>query len=119
MTQNASMEYVKTRRRGAFPNRIDPWAEDGRYFQQIHSGMIHEMQRQLQDELNVRNYEIGKEASLQVFARREPDLHIHDTVDREPFPLSYDSAAASLQVEPGTTVADIDSELEALTMLRG
>lgn len=116
MHRRFSPAYIQHRQRGAFPGAVDPWAEDAHYFQQIHSGMIYALQDQLQDELNARGYQVGKEASLQIFAvNRKPDMFIVDTLaEREPFPLDYDAVAAALHVEPGTAVLDSDADMEAL-----
>jgi hypothetical protein len=49
MSNTFSPEYIRLRQQGAFAGRIDPFAEAGRYFQQIHSGMINHLQDQLQE----------------------------------------------------------------------
>ncbi|MEO1441346.1 MAG: DUF4058 family protein, partial [Chloroflexota bacterium] len=115
MTQRHSPAYIQHRQRGPFPGHIDPWAEAARYFQQIHSGMIHNLQDQLQDTLIALGYQAGKEASLQIFASRQPDLYIQDTLpERESGEWDYETAAASLEVEAGTAVLEDQPEIEAL-----
>ena len=115
MTQR-SPEYIQHRQQGAFPNRIDPWAEAGRYFQQIHSGMINQLQDQLQDDLNARDYQAGKEASLQIFANRQPDIFVQDNQSprRQATTWDYVGIAESLDVSAGIAVTDEEPELEAL-----
>ncbi|MDZ4769047.1 MAG: DUF4058 family protein [Chloroflexota bacterium] len=72
-----SQQYADHLKKGAFPDRIDPWAEAPRYFQQIHANMIGNLQQVLNDELERRGYTVGREVSLQVLENREPDLHIY------------------------------------------
>lgn len=111
-----SQGYIQHRQRGPFPGHIDPWAEAGRYFHQIHSGMINHLQDQLQDDLNALGYQAGKEASLQIYANRKPDLYIQSMQrPQRPAPeWDYATAAAAIQVEPGTTVMDELPDLDAL-----
>lgn len=115
MTQR-SPEYIQHRQQGAFPNRIDPWAEAGRYFQQIHSGMINQLQDQLQDDLNARDYQAGKEASLQIFANRQPDIFVQDSQSpsRQANVWDYVGVAESLDLSAGVAVTDEEPELDAL-----
>lgn len=63
-------------RAGPFPNRVDPWAEQGRYFQQLHAQMIGRLVSDLNDRLLPDGYFAGQEASLQIAAGREPDLYV-------------------------------------------
>ena len=111
-----SPEYIQFRQQGAFAGKIDPWAEAGRYFQQIHSGMIHQLQDQLQDQLNALDYQAGKEASLQIFANRQPDIYVQDNQQpvRETQDWDYVAVADELQVEAGVSIIDETPDLEAL-----
>lgn len=115
MTQRSS-EYIQHRQQGAFPNRMDPWAEAGHYFQQIHSGMIYQLQAQLQGRLNALDYQAGKEASLQIFANRKPDIYVQDNQQpqRKSTEWDYVAVADELEVEAGVTIFDETPELEAL-----
>jgi hypothetical protein len=105
---------------GPFPRRIDPFAEAARYFQQIHSGMIYELQQQLRRPLYDRGYQIGKEASLQVVARREPDLFVREQQPgREPADaVDYPTMAQQLDLSPGTYLFDDEVEEDALVIKR-
>ena len=116
MSTRYSMAYVRHLQQGPFPGQIDPWAEAGRYFQQIHSGMINRLQDHLQDELNMRGYQVGKEASLQIFGHRKPDLYVQSaSSERQPgTDWDYAAVAAALEVEAGVSVLDEEPELEAL-----
>lgn len=111
-----SPEYIQLYQQGAFPGKMDPGVENARYFQQLHSGMINSLQDQLQDDLMARGYQAGKEASLQIYAGREPDLFIEriTSSDMPATTWDYDSAAAAIALEPGTQVATSEQELEAL-----
>jgi hypothetical protein len=62
--------YTRLLRRGPFPGRIDPFAEDDRYFNQIHSGMINAIINQISEPLLQRGYILSKEASLQSTGNR-------------------------------------------------
>ena len=115
MSERYSMEYVRHQQRGPFTGQIDPWAEDGHYFQQIHANMISRIQDQLQDELNERGYKVGRETSLQVFANRKPDIYIQRPLTKQPpAQMDYVTIAAELAVDPGTRVLDEEPELDAL-----
>jgi hypothetical protein len=43
------MSYREVLKNGPLPEAIDPWAEIGTYFHQLHFGMIEWMVQQLQD----------------------------------------------------------------------
>lgn len=94
-------DYITLLTQGPFPNRIDPWAEVGYYFQQIHSGMIHELLEQLQPRLLPRGYVAGREASLQIAEGREPDIYVQRSMDAPPRTFDYDLAAAEVLAQPG------------------
>lgn len=111
-----SPEYRELYKRGPFPGQIDPWAETGRYFHQIHGGMIDELQDMLQDTLIEMGYQVGREASLQIVTTRQPDLY----VERVEHPKTlqtrwdYETAASEILMEPGTAILEYEPELSAL-----
>jgi hypothetical protein len=109
-----SEAYVQLLTRGPFPGRIDPWAEAGRYFQQIHSGIINHLLIQIQNPLIEMGYLVGKETSLQIAENREPDVYIRHSqpYSKERSEWDYTSAAAAVMAEPGLQ-AEMP-ELEAL-----
>lgn len=43
--------YIDLLESGPFPGRLDPWVEDAHYFEQIHSGIIHQLLHQTRREL--------------------------------------------------------------------
>jgi hypothetical protein len=103
--------YLEMLERGPFPGRIDPWAEAGQYFQQIHSGMIEAFIQQLQPQLLRLGYLIGKEASLQITTHVEPDIFIQRALDapRPAAKWDYALAAEETLAEPGVMItAEID-----------
>lgn len=110
-----SKAYVQALTQGPFPGRIDPWAETGRYFQQIHSGIINHLLIQIQNPLIEMGYLVGKETSLQIAENREPDVYIRHS---QPYTREqvgewdYTSAAVAVEAEPGLQ-AEMP-ELEAL-----
>jgi hypothetical protein len=111
-----SAAYVQHRKRGPFPGRIDPWAEVGRYFHQIHAGMIGDLLTQIQDPLIELGYEAGRETSLQILERREPDIYVHreeSTVASVP-PWDYPQAAQQVLAEPGLAIDFELPELDAI-----
>ncbi|MDX1990739.1 MAG: DUF4058 family protein [bacterium] len=108
--------YVQHLLRGPFSGRVDPWAEAGRYFQQLHSGLIQQLQSALQADLVARGYQAGKEASLQIYANRQPDIFITGNKQSAPRQWDYETAAAEVLVEAGTRIAPDAPELEALTI---
>lgn len=111
-----SPEYVKHLQQGPFFGRIDPWAEDAHYFHQIHGTMISNLLDQIQEDLMVRGYVAGREASLQIVAKRDPDIFVEDAnpIRNESPRLSYSAIAAQLEVETGTAIIDEDIELDAI-----
>jgi hypothetical protein len=106
--------------RGPFPGTIDPWAEAGRYFQQIHAGIIGSFLETLQQPLLKKGYLASRETSLQVAERREPDIAIQ--LDEETSKIGkrwdYVATAAALLVEPGIAVSWETPELEAVYIKR-
>jgi hypothetical protein len=102
-----SPEYLALLEKGAFPNRIDPWAESGRYFQQIHSGIIGHLLKQIRMPLLALGYVAGRETSLIVLERREPDIYVRLFEDAPPKPrqtLNYPAAAAQILAATGFSV---------------
>jgi len=108
-------EYVALLKKGPFPGRIDPWAEAGRYFQQIHSGMIENFLGQIQEPLMEMGYWAGKEVSLQIMEGRQPDVFVQrSTLKAEKLrEWDYATAAAEVLAEPGV-VAENSLELQAI-----
>jgi hypothetical protein len=98
--------YIQQLRRGAFAGRIDPFAEDARYFQQLHSGMIGALLNQMGDALLTAGYIGSKEVSLQIVSQREPDISIERISSFTPAILDMDYAAAATAIlaEPGLEV---------------
>lgn len=111
-----SAAYRDHYKRGPFPGRVDPWAEAGRYFQQLHAALIGSLMDQLQDPLIEMGYSIGRETSLQVTEHRKPDLYIEQNGRQEvPNPTwHYAQAAQALLVEPGVAIEEQGFELEGL-----
>jgi hypothetical protein len=103
--QRYSPAYLEHRKRGPFPGQVDPWAEAGRYFQQIHAGMIGHILEQIQDSLDQLGYVAGRETSLQIAEGREPDVYGYQKREK-PDPSGgywdYAAAAAEVLAEPGT-----------------
>lgn len=110
-----SPQYVEHLKRGPFPGRIDPWAEAGHYFQQIHSGLIDALIAQLDPQLVEMGYIVGKEASLQIAEGREPDIYIQRAMDAPALDIrwDYELAASEVLAEPGI-VAEADVDLQAI-----
>jgi len=79
--------------------------------------MISAMLEMLQMPLMERGYVAGRETSLQIAARREPDVYIRREDRPSPPDLSwnYEIAAAEVLAEAGTLVAAED-ELDAVTI---
>ncbi len=122
-TQGKSMDskpysdaYVQHLTRGPFPGRVDPWAEAGRYFQQIHSGIIIDLMSQMGPELIQLGYIASKETSLQIVALRKPDVSVQITREQieEKKHFDYAEAATAVLAEPGFAVEIETSELESI-----
>lgn len=100
---------------GPFAGRTDPFAETGRYFQSIHSGMIEQFIIQMQDELLDKRYLVGKETSLQIAEGRQPDVfierHIPSTDNINTW--DYVALAEAIEAEAGVAV-DEDNDIQAL-----
>lgn len=110
-----SSEYIHKRKVGPFPNHIDPWAENGRYFQQIHAGMIGALLEQIQDPLESLGYVAGRETSLQIAEHRQPDIYIQNPTTK---PIQnptwdYAQAAQDILAEPGISI-DLADNTQAL-----
>lgn len=115
-----SEAYVQCLVAGPFPDRLDPWAEVGRYFHQIHSGIIHQLVSQIHPTLIRLGYSIGTETSLQVMQGREPDLFVYRP---EPSPAitlwDYSAAAATVEAAVGIAIDEAVPELEAIAIHEG
>lgn len=110
-----SEAYVEHRKRGPFPGRIDPWAEVGRYFHQIHLGIIGSLLSQIQDPLLRLGYEAGRETSLLILERSEPDIFIHRAESTIPaLNWDYSAAAKTVEASPGVTVERPESDQQAI-----
>lgn len=107
----AYRDHIK---KGPFPDRCDPFAESGRYFQSIHSGIIDHLIIQMQDTLLDKRYLIGKETSLHAEGR-QPDVFIERQPTQRDQPITWDYAALAekVQAEPGIAV-DAESDLQAV-----
>ncbi len=106
MTVESYRELLKA---GPFPGRIDPWAEVGHYFQQIHAGMIAFCLEQIQDSLLALDLLASTQSSLQEtnvwhFMRHRPKLSN----------WSYADAAAELGIDPGIPLYPDDHEPHAI-----
>ncbi len=107
--------YVQQLKTGPFPGRVDPWAEAGRYFHQIHGSMIDHLVDQMQDVLLEKGYIAGKEVSLQIVEGRQPDIFVsreQDVTTRSTW--DYEAAAMEILMEPGTAILSSESELHAI-----
>jgi hypothetical protein len=90
---------------GPFPEQIDPWAEAGRYFHQLHAGLIAEILRTARAPLQRMGYLIGQETSLQVTDGRLPDIFVERRDDpTRLMEWDYDTAAAEVLAQPGVIV---------------
>jgi hypothetical protein len=97
-----TQEYIDFMEIGPFPGRIDPWVEDPHYFEQIHSGMIHQLLSQTRRDLFSRGYYAAIETSMQIETRpEEPDLFVRQQVKTDYQPWDYVGAAEALEVEAG------------------
>jgi len=108
-----SQAYVDLLTRGPFPNQIDPWAEDAHYFQQVHGNLLTVLAQHIKPRLNLLGYMVGREASLQVLERREPDIfvrritHPPEVIPRWSYPLVAEEGLA----DPGEVLeAEIDMD---------
>lgn len=110
-----SEAFVNHFRAGPFPAQVDPWAEVGNYFHQIHGGMIGKLAEQLEPRLMQMGYIVGREASLQILGGREPDLFVQSALAVPPprVEWNYELAAAELLAEPGEVIED-EVRLDAL-----
>jgi hypothetical protein len=110
-----SPAYIHQLKTGPFPGRVDPWAEAGRYFHQIHGSVIDHLVDQIQDLLLERGYIAGKEVSLQIVEGRQPDLFVTREQDvTTGAAWDYEAAAIEILVEPGTAILSSEPELQAL-----
>jgi hypothetical protein len=112
-----SDEYIHHLIQGPFPNQVDPFAESGRYFQQLHSEIISHLLGQLQNPLLAMGYIAGRETSLQIAEQRQPDIYVqrqtHEPTQSRQI-WSYSQAAASVLAEPGLKFEGSEPELDAL-----
>lgn len=109
--------YTQHRLRGPFPECIDPWGEAGRYFQQIHAGMIGHLLEQVQPRVESLGYLAGRETSLQIAERREPDIYVRTDAPPTTTPSwDYALSAEEIMAVPGIALSPDPPELQALTV---
>lgn len=112
-----SKEYVRLLETGPFPGRMDPFAEQPRYFQQLHAGMIGVLLGEIRRPLLEMGYIVGREASLQIAEKREPDVYVSQQAGQaKPAGTTwdYDRAAEAVQAEPGVVLTMEPPEVEAV-----
>jgi hypothetical protein len=107
------MNTTELRRLGAFPNHIDPWAERGKYFHQLHAHMIGYLLDQTTEALEELGYVIGRESSVQI-TTSQPDIFIETILNRAPKSQTYGEAAATLELEAGIELTKPEIELDRL-----
>src|SRR5215510_14224105 len=100
-------------RHGPFPEHIDPWAEQGQYFRQLHAHMITYLLDQLTDALYERGYVVGRESSIQITAS-QPDLFVKEDSPHPSKAQKYGDAAATLELEAGIELTQPELELDRL-----
>ncbi len=107
--------YIDCLRTGPFARRVDPWAEDAHYFQQIHASMIDQIISQTSPALLKMGYRAGREASLQIAEGREPDLSIQRAMNvvQPEQRWDYELAAEELLAAAGIAV-ESEVDLQAL-----
>lgn len=111
-----SEAYVRLLKQGPLAGQIDPWAEVGRYFHQIHSGMIDQILGQIRLPLLAMGYYAGRETSLQIAEYRQPDVYVRRKTEapRQPTAWDYEQAAEVALAEPGILIEGIKGELDAI-----
>ena len=116
MSKQFSDTYVQHRRVGPFTGTIDPWAEVGRYFHQIHAGLIGHLLTQIQEPLLKLGYEAGRETSLQILERSEPDVYVWQSEEPPQNVIEWDYAGAAEAVlaQPGVSIQAETPELDAI-----
>lgn len=115
-----SPQSIALRKRGPFPGRVDPWAETGRYFHQLHAGIIGHLLEQIQDPLEQLGYVAGRETSLQISEATRPDLFVRQRPEAPERPVTkwdYKAAAEGIMVEPGIAVDWDVEDLHALAVV--
>lgn len=110
MSNGFSLEQQTLYSQGAFYGRIDPWAEQARYFRPIHAGMIGAILAQIRIPLMERGYVAGRETSLQIAEGREPDIYLRKTdMPQQAMNWNYAEAAEEVLAEPGVLVYTEDT----------
>jgi hypothetical protein len=112
-----SDEYIQHLTQGGFPKQIDPFAESGRYFHQLHSEMISHLLGQIQQPLLGMGYIAGRETSLQIAEQCQPDIYVQRHTDESAQPQqawNYSQAAEAVLAEPELMFEGIEPELDAL-----
>jgi hypothetical protein len=108
MKQSMSQQVFKLYEQGPFADRLDPWAEDARYFHAIHDSMIDALLRMMKRPLFEMGYVAGRERSLQIAEGRMPDVFVSflrtqkDKTQR----LNYELAAAEALAPTGELLVE-------------
>jgi hypothetical protein len=106
-------------RQGPFSQGIDPWAEQGQYFHQLHGQMIGAILSQITEPLMARGYRLGREASLQIAEQTIPDIFIKDAHAQKDNAWDYPQAVGAAAIEIGLALKPTSPELDALYVREG
>jgi hypothetical protein len=112
-----SRAYYDLLDRGPFPGQIDPWAESGRYFQQIHAGMISHIIEKLRLPLRDFGYIVGRETSLTIAEGRKPDVFVETAPGMPPQPIqhwNYRGSAREAVAETGILLMEAEIPQEGI-----
>ena len=112
MSNTFSPEYIQLRQQGAFAGRIDPFAEDTRYFHQFHNIMMNEILLAIQDTLQAKGYTANLVPSIQINPKFPPNISIKQ--QGSGFQGDYATLARKIGVHPGTQAKEEDPELSAI-----
>lgn len=110
------MADLKLLQEGPFPNHIDPWAEQGRYFHPLHEQMIGYLLDQTQEPLFAMGYVVGRETSLQIAEKHLPDMYVQTLNSRPPESRAYSETATALDLETGVALDTEEPEIDAFVV---
>lgn len=120
MPQHYSPEYIRLSEQGPFHGQIDPFAEVGRYFHQIHAGIISQLIDQIKRPLLELGYYVGRETSLQIAELQQPDIYVQQRDNPQPASSGnqwdYRTAAQAINAQAGVHIDWDINQLQGISI---
>lgn len=110
----AKEHYNQLMEEGPFPNQIDPWAEDGHYFHQVHGQIIGNIINQISSPLRQLGYRAGREVSVLITEKSKPDIFVLGKDKQIAKGHRFAEAVQLAEIEAGVSLSSEALELDRI-----